>query len=224
MRGTSTIRPVDVLLSKPDDRPLGTDSVVVSTGHNENAGWTATTPSGDPTPVVLDGWQQGWRTAVGDAAGLSETYRPGTLYRILLIVGALMLAFLAGFCLLPGRDERRWAAVGLHRAPRVGLLTAAAIGVAVLLAGLPGLGASVATVVLVTALRHRRVAAAGIAGCAVGAAVMFAVARPWAGLDSWSGSLAIPQLLALAGVSAMAAVDLRRPTFLSRMKGSSTTR
>ncbi len=83
-----------------------------------------------------------------------------------------------------------------------------------LVAGWPGLGASVAAIVLVTVLRRRRVAAAGVGAAAVGAAVMFAVAKPWAGLDSWSGSLATPQLLALAGVSAMAAVGLRRPSIL----------
>ena len=113
---------------------------------------------------------------------------------------------------------------GIHRVARAGPLTAAAIGAAVLLAGWPGLGASVAAVVLVTLLRRQRVVAVGVGAVAVGAAMMFAVARPWTGLDSWSGSLATPQLLVLAGVSAMAAVGLRRPTFLSRMKGSSTTR
>ena len=222
--GTSMIRPVDVLMSTPDERPLAADGVVVSTGHNENSGWTATTRSGDAKPVVLDGWQQGWRISTADAAGLSESYGPGTWYRVLLIVGGLLLAALAGFCFLPGRDERRWPAAGVHRVARAGPLTAAAIGAAVLLAGWPGLGASVAAIVLVTALRRQRVAAAGVGAVAVGAAVMFAVAKPWTGLDSWSGSLAAPQLLALAGVSAMAAVGLRRPTFLRRMKGSSTTR
>ncbi len=223
-RGTSTIRPVDVVMSAPDERPLGAGDVVVATGHNENPGWAATTRSGGATPVVLDGWQQGWRTSTADAAGLSESYRPGTSYRVLLIVGGLLLVALAGFCLRPGRDERRWAPAGVHRVARAGPLTAAAIGAAVLLAGWPGLGASVAAVVLVTLLRRQRVVAVGVGAVAVGAAMMFAVARPWTGLDSWSGSLATPQLLVLAGVSAMAAVGLRRPTFLRRMKGSSTTR
>ncbi len=221
--GTSTIRPVDVLLSASDDRSPDS-GVVVSTGHNENPGWTATTPSGDPKPVVLDGWQQGWRTNAANAADLSESYGPGTLYRILLVVGGLLLLSLAGFCLRSGRDERLWPATGANRAPRAWLLTMAAIAVAVLVAGLPGLGASVAAAGLVAALRSRRAAAAAVAPVAVAAAVMFAVAKPWAGLDSWSGSLATPQLLALAGVSAIAAVGLRRPVFLSRMKGRSTTR
>lgn len=222
--GTSTIRPVDVLLSVPDDRPPGADGVV-STGHNENTGWSATTPSGEASPVVLDGWQQGWRVEdLSDAADLSETYEPGTPYRIMLGIGALLFACLVGFCLIPGRDGRRWASVGAHRGARSGFLTTAAVGVAVLVAGLPGLAASVTTVVLVTALRRWPVAAAGLAAGAVGAGVMFAVAEPWAGLDSWSGSRPLPQLLVLAGVSAVAAAGLRRPRFLSRRKGSSTTR
>lgn len=223
-QGTAAIRPVDVLFSVPDDRPVSREGVV-ATGHNENTGWTATTRSGDATPVVLDGWQQGWQVEdVTDAAGLSESFGPGTAYRSMLLVGALLLAGLAGFCLIPGRDERRWASVGAHRGAHAGLLTAAAVGVAVLVAGLPGLAVSVTAATLVAALRRWPVAAAGLGAAAVGVGVVFAVARPWAGLDDWSGSLALPQLLALAGVSAVAAAGLRRPRFLSRRKGSSTTR
>ena len=213
-------------MSAPDERPLGAGGVVTSTGHNENSGvdrdheikggeasssrqWLATR--------VED--QHG---GCGRPFGVTPTWRRPTA--ALLIVGGLLLAALAGFCFVPGRDERRWPAAGLDRVARAWPLTAAAVGAAVLLAGWPGLGASVAAIVLVTVLRRRRVAAAGVGAVAVGAAVLFAVAKPWAGLDSWSGSLATPQLLALAGVSAMAAVGLRRPTFLRRMKGSSTTR
>ncbi|MEV7396165.1 alpha-(1-_3)-arabinofuranosyltransferase family protein [Aeromicrobium sp. NPDC092404] len=223
-RGTELVRPVDVLLSVPEDRPLIGDDVVVSTGHNANSGWTATTPSGDARPVVLDGWQQGWHTTTADADELIEAYGPGTLYRVLLGVGGLLLVALMAFCLRPGREARGWPAVGMPRAGRAGWSTGAAVAVAVLVAGWPGLLASISAVAAVTLLRRHRGVAAGLAAAAVAAAVVFAVAEPWAGLDSWSGSRALPQLLALAGVSAVAAVGLRRPRSFRRMQGSSTTR
>ena len=111
-RGTSTIRPVDVVMSAPDERPLGAGDVVVATGHNENSRMGR-----DHTVRWCDSGRAGRLAArVADqrcgCAGLSETYRPGALYRVLLIVGGLLLVALAVFCLRPGRDERRWAPAG----------------------------------------------------------------------------------------------------------------
>ncbi|MCW2769938.1 MAG: hypothetical protein JWR27_1371 [Aeromicrobium sp.] len=225
VRGTSAIRPVDLLLSVPDKRPSGDDGVVVAMGHNANEGWAARSPAGGAAPVVVDGWQQGWHVKnAAEAGALSQTYGPGWTYRALLLVGGLWSLCLVLFCFLPGRPAARWpVAEPIGRSPR-GILAVAGVAVSVLVAGWPGLIAAVLAVLAVAVLDRRPAAATGVGAVSVGAALMFAVARPWTGLDSWSGSLALPQLLALAGVTAVTSVGLRRPKLLRRMKGSSTSR
>ena len=222
--GTDAIRPVDLLLRAPEDRPFATTEAVITTGHNANPGWDASTSEGTVEPVIVDGWQQAWRTDVSDAPTLVERFSPGSIYRSVLLVGALLALCLVQICLLPSRDERRWV-VPAPRAPSRGFTAVAGVAVvAVLLAGVPGFIAAVVGVGAVVVTSARSTAAAGIGAALVGAAMLIAVARPFAGLDSWSGSLAAPQLLALAGLSATVAVGLRRPRSFRRMNGASTTR
>ncbi|MCL3818530.1 alpha-(1-_3)-arabinofuranosyltransferase domain-containing protein [Aeromicrobium wangtongii] len=224
--GTAAVRPVDLLLTTDNSRSAaaGSGGVVVSTGHNANEGWTGREPGADVEPVVLDGWMQGYRTTSEDASALTESFAPGSIYRTTLFVGALMWLVLLLVCLLPALDSRRWPASRVMPTGSGPLLAPAAILTAGLLGGVPGIVAGILGVAAVTALRRVPWQAQAVGPLLVTAAMMFAVARPWAGIDTWSGAMATPQLLAVAGLSAAAAVGARLPTFFRRMKGSSTTR
>jgi arabinofuranan 3-O-arabinosyltransferase len=225
--GTDAMRPFDLLL-----RTAGTSAalappsrdVVVAAGHNANLGWSGWGEGGEARPVVVDGWMQGYRTTRADAASLSETFEPGSVYRSSLFVGAIFLLVLVLICCVPSRDGRRWPHGGVTSSGSGILSLSAAVVTAVLVGGLPGLGAAVVGVAGAWMLRRRPRVQEAVGPAAVAIAMVMAFARPWAGLDNWSGAMATPQLLALVGISAAVAAGAPRPMFFSRMTGSSTRR
>ncbi|KQX76069.1 hypothetical protein ASD10_13325 [Aeromicrobium sp. Root472D3] len=230
LAGTDAVRPVDLLLSStsvpaaaaPTASVLSRD-VVVATGHNANLGWRGRVADGTAPPIVLDGWVQGYQAPRSEASSLTESFGPGAIYRSSLIVGAILWLALLLICLVPGRDGRRWVR-GHADTTRTGVgVVAAVVATAALVGGVPGLVATAVGVGVVWALRGR-VAQQAVGPTAVGLAMVIAVARPWAGPDGWSGALAVPQLLALAGLSAAVVAGVRRPTSFRRMKGRSTSR
>lgn len=199
------------------------------TTFNANRGWSAVDDAGGVTPVVLDGWRQGWTAS--DAGGtLRARFGPDRIYRGGLLIGALALLVLVLLLVRPGgrrRDEdppvgpRRWA---LPVCGGVGLLAGA------LLAGPFGLllaaGAVVAGFVV---RRYAPVVGPSILGAALLAPAAGAyLARPWGAADGWAGSLAWPHYLVLAAcvvlLGVLAADSSRRSRAASRSTGTSTSR
>lgn len=201
---------------------------VLVTAENTNPGWSARQES-ELEPVVIDGWQQGWRLD-GSGEPVVVRFAPDSVYRMGLLLGLLALGILGAFCLVPAR---RWPAsdavpLGTARLPRVlGPLLAVAAGG--LLASWMGVG--VAVLAFVVALLVRRVAAEAapwlLAGLILPAAGAYA-ARPWGSIDGWAGGLAWPHYLVVATFAAALALlpvaGWLPGSLAKRIAGSSTSR
>ena len=175
-----------------------------------NPGWRAHTADGATlTPVVVNGWQQGWVLPAGTAGTVTLTFPSNVLYRAGLIGGLALLPVLALLALLPAR--RAGPAERPTRAWRPG---AVAAGAGALLAGaaISGLGGIVvvgAALGVRYALRHRPrwCDAVTVAGAAGGFILAGAVLSqdPWRSVDGYVGHSAGVQLLALVSVAVVAA-------------------
>ncbi len=201
--------------------PLGRDIVAVMR-HNANAGWSATQDGESLSPVLVDGWQQGWQ--LSGSGAVRETYGPGRPYRFALVTGLAAFALLVGCAVLckspraEGSCPRRSvpiAAVSSPNGPRAGPDTRRRGRKR------PPRGGA--------RCDHRRVDrhALSLLGrlgedryepvpWLVGASVMVAVSayfvRPWGDPTGWAGGLAWPHLM-VVGVVAFCLVSAatRRP-------------
>ena len=73
--------------------------------QNYNRGWTATLAGETLTPIRLDGWQQGYIIPAGLAGVVKMVMAPDRIFRLLLGLGAALLALLLALALLPGRRK-----------------------------------------------------------------------------------------------------------------------
>jgi arabinofuranan 3-O-arabinosyltransferase len=93
------------------------DTAYLEVHQSYNIGWTATLNGAALTPVVLDGWQQGFVVPAGTAGVITLSFPAGGAYRTALIVSGIGVAALIVVGILPGRSaiRRRKRA---RRAPR----------------------------------------------------------------------------------------------------------
>jgi arabinofuranan 3-O-arabinosyltransferase len=82
---------------------------ILRVAENVNDGWRATLDGEPLEPVVVDGWQQGYRVPAGRGGDVVLEFAPDTWYR-----GALLAGLALGVLLLA------LAAVSLRREPREG--------------------------------------------------------------------------------------------------------
>ena len=209
---------------------------VLTLAENANIGWEATTPDGAVLdPVVVDGWQQGWRLPPG-VERVSFRFTPDLAYRSALGAGgsALVLLALATFVLpvLPRwrrrqRPDPAAPGVGARELPWPAL---AGLGVlaAGLVAGWPGVLVAAATSAVAALIRGRvpQTWAAALATAPLLGAALTSWVRPWGSAEGWAGTLTAPQLLALVTVSAVVALEPDRwvPRSFHRRAGRSTQR
>ena len=201
------------------------------TTHNANSGWTRRTSYGQAGIRARRPRRLASRVGMSTRAAsawLETSFRPGPFYRVLLIIGASLLAALGFVALVPRRTRMTWPTSGVpRRSSSLGLLTAARRrrrddG---RLAG-PARG-----------VRRIRDCASVLARCAPardrgpgvgpGRGICRRLFARGTVLGSRAGRLRRPSAARAGGlVSAMAAGSARcgRPAFLSRMKGRSTTR
>ena len=248
-RASGLFRPAAVVLT--DDQPLAAaprtlvatrkDAVhrtldpragggVVVLRENTNRGWVAQQAGRTLDPVVVDGWQQGWRVPASTRP-VRVAYRPEGIYRTGLGVGLMcLLVLLTGVAMrrLPlWRDD---PGPGLHgRELPAPVRVAAGLLAGGLLAGWIGLAIASVTVVL-GSLIQRRAPEAGpwlLAAVVLPSAVAYAF-RPWGGASGWAGSLAWPHYLVVVVVVALFAWPADRslpgPRSFSRSAGRSTSR
>ena len=205
----------------------GSGDTVVDLGQNENPGWEARQDGQSLRPVVLNGWQQGW--LLRGTGPVVATYAPDLPYRIGLGVGLGCLLLLAGSVLvLTRRRSRRPEPSALSGGSLSVVACQFVAGVtALLVAGWPGLVVAGGVAVAVAALGRWLPDATPwvlAVGCLAAAAGYFL--HPWTDPTGWAGEDAWPHYVALVPV--LAAVVLagrrRRPTFLRRRLGASTSR
>jgi arabinofuranan 3-O-arabinosyltransferase len=196
--------------------------------ENANPGWTATQRGTPLAPVVVDGWQQAWRTT-SRGGDVTTSFAPDLPYRVGVLVGLVLMVLLFVLVVL----RRPWGRSG---APPVearvvptwvcmalGLLTAG------LLAGWIGLGVGVLALALGWAVSRRQATALPwlAAGLVLPPAAAFAL-RPWAGINGWAGAMAWPAYFVVAAVVLVCGLSLdsrrRRRISFSRRPGFSTKR
>ncbi len=178
--------------------------------ESQNPGWIATTSDGtELTPVVVDGWQQGWVLPAGTHGTVTLEFPSDRWYRLGIALGLLALLPLVALAWwrpkTPEPDRgpapRTWHST-----------TAGAVGVlatATVLAGWPGLlvATAIAATTAVIARRRGRAAAArtlvAVAGIGTGLGAALLSTGPWRFPDGYVGHSWLVQLAALVGVVAV---------------------
>ena len=208
-------------------RELGSapgDAVVVE-HRNVNPGWTATQGGQEVSPVVVDGWQQGWRTD-GSGTPIVTRFAPDTVYRLGLFAGALVALLLL---LLAAVPARRWPGRSAPALDARGSSPRVQVGVALvaslLLAGWTGVVVGAAGLLLARVVRRSGHAAPWVVAAPLLVAASAYAVVPWGDADGWAGSWAWPAYLVLLAVcAALLAGEEPSHRDRSRSAGSSTSR
>ncbi|GAA2117695.1 alpha-(1-_3)-arabinofuranosyltransferase domain-containing protein [Nocardioides bigeumensis] len=208
----------------------GSGDAVVWVAENANTGWEARQDR-LLEPVVVDGWQQGWRLD-GSSTAVRATFGPDDLYRAGLGVGAVTFGLLV--LLVVARPRRRWAPHPVLSSARLRWPVAVVLagGVGGLVVGTTGalvaVGAGVASAV---AARWAPEVAPWVLASTLVPAVAAYAARPWGSGDGWAGALDWPHYLVVAVVACVIGASSSagaRPggsrRWAKRMAGRSTSR
>ena len=176
------------------------DQLIVNP-ESTSIGWIATAPDGSElTPVVVNGWQQGWIVPAGTAGTVTIDFPSDRWYRLGIFGGLVLLIPLLFAALVPTRREpksltppRPWRSVA---AGWVGVLAAATV-----IGG--GVGAAIAVVCSILGLAALRIFGpartarilVGTAGVAAMIGITLLSTGPWRAPGGYVGdSFAIPVL------------------------------
>ena len=226
---TATTVPVDTGAWSADHRavdvPASQASRVLVVTESVNPGWTARSGDGTRlTPVVVNGWQQGWVVPAGTDGTVTLTFASNALYRAGLAGGLALLPVLILLALVPVRRPRApddparpWQPWPL--ASGVALLAAGAVISGV--AGVVVVGAALSVRHLLRA--RENLCEAVTVGTAAGGLILAGAVLsqyPWRSVDGYVGHSPGVQLLALISVAAVAASAVVLPR---RPRGESPT-
>ncbi|MEV0945289.1 alpha-(1-_3)-arabinofuranosyltransferase family protein [Rhodococcus sp. NPDC049939] len=203
--------------------------------ESTNIGWVATAPDGtELTPVVVDGWQQGWIVPAGTEGTLSLDFPTDRWYRLGIFGGLLLLIPLIAVALWPRRSPSRGRDPGSPPRPwasaSVGWL--GILATATLIGGLVGAATTVTMTALVAALVRLRGTTAtarilvGIAGASAMLGMAILSTGPWRAPDGYVGHsflVQFPLLVALVATG-LAVLPLGRTTLLRRISQRLTAR
>lgn len=168
--------------------------------ESTNPGWIARLDGTELSPVVVDGWQQGWIVPEGASGRVDLTYRFDSLYRWSIVVG---LAMMAALLLAAWWPSKRRVDVPARQTPAPGRATLIAAGAGILgtswlLSGWWGLAIGVVAGIVAAAMPHR----AGVTTTFVAmmAATTGLAAGPWhaeGGYHGWQWWVQLPALVAV---------------------------
>ncbi|WP_346623884.1 alpha-(1-_3)-arabinofuranosyltransferase family protein [Blastococcus montanus] len=185
-------------------------AAVLRIAENVNDGWRATLDGDVLEPVVLDGWQQGYRIPAAVSGDVVLEFVPDPWYRGTLLAGLVLAVVLVVLAALSPRGRRRGGGVASDLTSHdrsLGAGTAAAVGVAALISGGVPLAAGWAAG-LVPPVRRYATALGAVAllvsGVLAATSAGLAVGRPGVWAD---GTAALGLGLVLAQT-----VRVRRPT------------
>ena len=210
---TATTTPANITTWGPDRREITLNRAPVArvlvVPESVNPGWVAHTPDGVTlTPVIVNGWQQGWVVPAGEQGTITLTFPSNAAYRTGLAVGLSLLPVLLLLALLPRRgppqvrDPARPWAVPL-------LASAAVLAAGAVVAGIGGMLVFGGWLAAVYALRNRRRLSDRLTlGAASGGLILAGavLARyPWRSFDGYIGHSPWVQLPALVALGALAA-------------------
>ena len=174
-----------------------------------NPGWVAHTPDGVTlTPVIVNGWQQGWVVPAGEQGTITLTFPSNAAYRTGLAVGLSLLPVLLLLALVPRRRPQPVREPAQPWAVPL-LVTAAVLAAGAVIAGIGGLLVFGGWLAATYALRNRRrlrdrlTLGAASGGLILAGAVLSRY--PWRSVDGYVGHSPWVQLLALISLGALAA-------------------
>lgn len=182
-------------------------ATIVATTENTNDGWRASLDGTDLRAIRVDGWRQGWIVPAGQEGDITITYRPTTVHRGGLVLGAVAAGALVALALV-GVRRRPWSAPTSRRwSEQVGLTLSVVVGVAI------G-GPLVLLALPLLALRNRSGWLGPLGAGAVLVAGAVAFADPARTLQDQTGSLSlaaqVPAVVAWLAVAVAAVPTLRR--------------
>ncbi|MDH3008193.1 DUF3367 domain-containing protein [Gordonia alkanivorans] len=168
--------------------------------ESTNPGWVARVDGRELSPVVVNGWQQGWIVPAGASGTVELTYRFDSLYRWSLVVGLVLMALLLVAAWWP---SSRREAVAEPRTVTTGRFTLMAAGLGILgaswlLSGWWGLAVGIGVGVVAAATPPK-------AGVTTTFAMMMLAtvgltAGPWhaaGGYHGWEWWVQLPALIAV---------------------------
>ncbi|AOW91710.1 hypothetical protein BFN03_00770 [Rhodococcus sp. WMMA185] len=202
--------------------------------ESTNIGWVATDPDGNElTPIVVDGWQQGWVVPAGTEGTVTLDFPTDRWYRLGIFGGLLLLVPLIAAALWPRRRDRRrdpGAAPRTWGSASVGWL--GILAAATVISGPVGAATTIVMTALVAGLVHLRgtISTARVLVGIAGASAMLGMAilstGPWRAPDGYVGHsffVQFPLLVALVATG-LAVLPLGRSTPLRRLSHRLTAR
>ena len=225
LQSTAGPLPAEIPLWSADRREVSLRArsapTLLEVHENTNIGWSAALAGRTLTPVVIDGWQQGWVLPAGAAGVVHLDYTPDRLYRRALLAGGLLVLLVLALALLPGRGAAPVAAASRTRPWHVLVL----VGVLLLIGGPLALALA-----LVSALAQRLPDWVSSVGgpVSVGCAGALLVLHPWA-RSGYLGRSSATQALCLIGLaviwsSLLRGDGMKTGRFRQLMRGRSTKR
>ena len=205
--------PAQITAWGPDRREVRADAApaarVLVVPESVNPGWVAHTADGTRlTPVVVNGWQQGWVLPAGRSGVVTLTFPSNALYRAGLFWGLALLPLLALLALLRPRREVDDEPAHPWRLPTA----AAAVAVLAtgwLISGIAGVAVFAGALALRYWLRDRPSLSDSVTLGVTASGFILAGAvlsrHPWRSVSGYVGHSWGVQLLALIAVAALAA-------------------
>jgi arabinofuranan 3-O-arabinosyltransferase len=210
--------PAQVTGWNPDRRQISVPRAPVSrvlvVPESVNHGWVAHTETGARlTPVIVNGWQQGWVLPAGEQGTVTLSFPSNGLYRTGLIVGLGLLPLLALLALVPARRPARPFRPALSWRPGW-LGVAGLLAAGTMIAGVGGLivfsaGLGMGYLLQRRGRLDRWTLAVVPAGLILAGALLSRY--PWRSVDGYIGHSAWVQLFALIALAALAASLLPVP-------------
>lgn len=199
--------------------PASDSDQLIVVPESTNVGWVASAPDGtELTPVVADGWQQGWIVPAGTEGTVTLEFATDRWYRLGIFGGLLLLLplFALAFRPLlprrrpvpdPGPAPRTWhsTTVALLGVAATSGIVAGGVGVAVAVLGTAGVIAVAARWGPTTASRIL----VGVAGGSTMLAMALLSTGPWRSPDGYVGHSYLIQFAALVGLVAVGVAAAR---------------
>ena len=215
----AAVRPVQTGTWGPGRREVRTESSptarVLVVPESVNPGWVAHAADGTQlTPVVINGWQQGWVLPAGTGGMITLTFPSNSLYRAGLGWGLALLPLLALLALVRPRREVVDKPARPWRPPPI-MAALAVLAAGWLIAGIAGVVVFGGSLAVRYGLRHRpQLSDAVTLGTTATGFILAGAAlsrHPWRSVGGYVGHSWGVQLLALIAIAALAVSVIEPP-------------